>query len=474
MSDIESMLYQVRMQPSDCNALRFFWWPSGKFDQSIEEYEMQVHLFGGASWPSCSNFALKRTAEDNKAEFDPQTVETVKKNFYVDDCLKTVKSDDREAVRMASQLRELLSRGCFRLTKWNSTSQKLTKSLPESDRAEKIKELNFDKLSIERGLGVQWNVSTDQFEFSIVIQDRPLTRRGILSVVSSVFDPFGFVAAFILQAKRILQDLSRMKLDWDEPILERFQDRWQSWPQDLPKLEELEIDRCFKPNDEEVVSSQLHHFADAFEEGYGAVTYLRIENKPEEVKYSFAMGKSRLAPIKSVTIPRMELSAAVTAVKLLNKMCQVELSLPVEETLFWTDSTCVLKYLENEEKRFQTFVANRISVIREASPLEQWHYVNTDDNPTYDASREVSAAQLRRWIHGPTFLQQLISAWPQRPGDINLKIAPDDSEVKRESAAFACETNIQMFIVEQSEKSCCLGFESQVESAASCTSEGEQ
>jgi ribonuclease HI len=243
--------------------------------------------------------------------------------------------------------------------------------LPESDRAEKIKELNFDKLSIERGLGVQWNVSTDQFEFSIVIQDRPLTRRGILSVVSSVFDPFGFVAAFILQAKRILQDLSRMKLDWDEPILERFQDRWQSWPQDLPKLEELEIDRCFKPNDEEVVSSQLHHFADAFEEGYGAVTYLRIENKPEEVKYSFAMGKSRLAPIKSVTIPRMELSAAVTAVKLLNKMCQVELSLPVEETLFWTDSTCVLKYLENEEKRFQTFVANRINVIREASPLEQ-------------------------------------------------------------------------------------------------------
>ena len=275
---------------------------------------MQVHLFGGASSPSCSNFALKRTAEDNKTEFDPQTVETVKKNFYVDDCLKSVKSDD-EAVRMASQLRELLARGGFRLTKWNSTSRKLIESLPESERAEKIKDLNFDKLSVERVLGVQWNVSTDQFGFSIVIKDRPPTRRGILSVVSSVFDPLGFVAPFILQAKQILQDLCRMKLDWDEPIPEKFQERWKSWLQDLPKLEELAMDRCFKLDDEEVVSSQLHHFADASQEGYGAVTYLRIENRQGGVKCSFVMEKSRLAPIKSTTIPRMELSAAVTAVK---------------------------------------------------------------------------------------------------------------------------------------------------------------
>ena len=142
-SDIESMFYQVRVQPSDCSALRFLWWPNGKLDEPAEEYDMKVHLFGGASSPSCSNFALKRTAEDNKTEFDPQTVETVKKNFYVDDCLKSVRSDD-DAVRLASELRELLSRGGFRLTKWNSTSRKLVMSLPESERAEKIKDLNFD------------------------------------------------------------------------------------------------------------------------------------------------------------------------------------------------------------------------------------------------------------------------------------------------------------------------------------------
>ena len=115
--------------------------------------------------------------------------------------------------------------------------------------------------------------------------------------------------------------------------------------------------------------------------------------------------------MKSVTILRIELSTAVTAVKL-NKVCRVELNLPVEETQFWTDSTCMLKYLENEDKRFQTFVANRISIIREMSSSEQWHYVNTDDNPADDASRGVSATQLHCWIHGPAFLHQPINDWP--------------------------------------------------------------
>jgi len=87
MSDIESMFYQVRVRPSDCNYLRFLWWSDGDIDKEPEEYQMLVHLFGGASSLSCANYALKRTAEDNKEDFDAITVETVKKNFYVDDCL---------------------------------------------------------------------------------------------------------------------------------------------------------------------------------------------------------------------------------------------------------------------------------------------------------------------------------------------------------------------------------------------------
>ena len=384
MSDVEAMFHQVRVRPSDCDALRFLWWPDGDLESQPEEYQMRVHLFGGASSPSCANFALKKTAEDNKADFDPETVETVKRNFYVDDCLKSVASDNA-AIRLARQLRELLSRGGFKLTKWLSNSRKVIESVPESERAALVKNLDFDQLPVERALGVQWNVSSDKFGFRIVIKDRPVTRRGILSIVSSVYDPLGFAAPFILNAKLILQDLCRNKLGWDDKIPAEYMHCWQAWLQELPKLEQLEIDRCFKSADfREISSIQLHHFSDASQQGYGAVTYLRITDHHGNVKCSFVMGKSRLAPLKPVTIPRMELSAAVIATRLDN-ISRKELSLPIDQSFFWTDSTCVLRYIENQDKRFQTFVANRVATIHDASTPSQWHYVNTHSNPADDA-----------------------------------------------------------------------------------------
>ena len=440
MSDIEAMFYQVHVLPSDRKALRFLWWPDGDLDRPAEEYAMKVHLFGGASSPSCANFALRRTAQDNQAEFDPETAATVERNFYVDDCLKSVATDP-EAVRLATQLRELLARGGFRLTKWISNSKAVLESLPESERSEQVKDLNLDKSPVERALGVRWSVSSDKFGFSIVVKDRPATRRGILSVVSSVFDPLGFVAPFVLKAKQILQDLCRMKLGWDDLVPNEYLARWQSWLEELPRLEDVEIDRCLKStSDEEIISIQLHHFSDASQDGYGAVTYLRVEDEAGNVKCSFVMGKSRLAPIKQVTIPRLELSAAVTATRL-DKICHGELTLEVSERFFWTDSTCVLRYLENKDKRFQTFVSNRVSTILDASLPSQWHYVNTHANPADDASRGVSATSLDRWIHGPEFLIKPRTAWPQPPSDMKLDIADNDPEVKRDSTTYTNEVS---------------------------------
>ena len=144
-----------------------------------------------------------------------------------------------------------------------SLIQKRSSSLPESERASIVKNLDFKSWSIERVLGVQWNISSDKFGFKIVIKDRPAMRRGILSIVSSVYDPLGFAAPFIFQAKLILQDLCRKKLDWDEQIPEEYLERWRTWLQELPKLEQLSVDRCFKPNDlAEVATTQFHHFAD--------------------------------------------------------------------------------------------------------------------------------------------------------------------------------------------------------------------
>ena len=350
----------------------------------------------------------------------------------MDDILKSVASDNA-AIRLAGQLRELLSRGGFKLTKWLSNSRKVIESVPESERAALVKNLDFDQLPVERALGVQWNVSSDKFGFKIIIKDRPVTRRGILSIVSSVYDPLGFAAPFILNAKLILQDLCRNKLGWDDKIPAEYMHRWQAWLQELPKLEQLEIDRCFKSADfGEISSSQLHHFSDASQQGYGAVTYLRITDRHGNVKCSFVMGKSRLAPLKPVTIPRMELSAAVISTRLDN-ISRKELSLPIDQSFFWTDSTCVLCYIENQDKRFQTFVANQVATIHDASTPSQWHYVDTHSNPADDASRDVSAVSLQRWIHGPEFLIQPSEEWPQRPADMSNTVPDDDPEVKKDS-----------------------------------------
>ena len=182
---------------------------------------MLVHLFGGASSPSCVNYALKTTADHNREDFDAAAVETVKRNFYEDDCLRSV-ATDTQAVRLAGQLCELLSKGGFRLAKWLSNSREVINSVPESERTPSVKDLDLDKNSAltERVLGVQWNVQADTFSFKIASKEKPATRRGILSIVSSIYDPLGFISLCILPAKGILQDLCLKDLGWDDQIPE--------------------------------------------------------------------------------------------------------------------------------------------------------------------------------------------------------------------------------------------------------------
>ena len=266
--------------------------------------------------PSCGNFALRKMAEENFQRFYFEVINTVRRNFYVDDCLKCVPSES-EAICLTADLRRLLERGGFNLTKWVSNSRKLIESLPESDRAGSFKDLHDGQMPVECTLGVHWDMEGDIFCFKIEVKDKPLTRRGLLSVVSSVYDPLGFAAPVILPAKVILQDLCRKRLEWDDPIPTKEKERWLKWLKDLPKLEGFSVDRCFKPqNFGRTVSLQLHHFSDASQQGYGAVSYLRSKDDKGTIHCSFVMGKARTALLKSITIPRLELSAAVLASRL--------------------------------------------------------------------------------------------------------------------------------------------------------------
>ncbi|XP_014673951.1 PREDICTED: uncharacterized protein LOC106814170 [Priapulus caudatus] len=301
--------------------------------------------------------------------------------FYVDDCLKSLNST-KHAISLVKDLQAVLSHGGFHISKWISNSREVMNSIPASERAKEVKDLdlNQDILPIDRALGVQWCVETDAFRFKIAVKNQPPTRRGILSMVSSVFDPLGFLGPFMLPAKRILQELCKLQLGWDEQIPEVYSARWRLWLQDLEKLSSFTVDRCMKPAEfGSVTSARLHHFSDASEVGYGVATYLRLENSEGKVHCSFLLGKSRVSPLKQITIPRLELTAATVAVRM-DKMLKDELDVTVGPSMFWTDSMTVLRYIQNRTARFHTFVANRIAVIHEGSEPIQWRYVNTKVN----------------------------------------------------------------------------------------------
>jgi len=446
-SDVESMFYQVKVPLADADALRFLWWPNGDLETRPQECQMLVHLFGGISSPSCANYSLRKTADDSSDQFSAEAVYTVKRNFYVDDCLKSVPSEE-QASNLASELRELLSRGGFRLTKWLSNSKKVIESIPETERSTKVKGLSFSELPMERALGVAWNVERDTFTFQKNLKKVSPTRKGLLSVVSSLYDPLGLIAPFVFPAKLLLQDLCRRGAKWDDNLSTTELQQWNLWQDQLEDLEDLEVPRCFKPsNFDDVITRELHNFSDASQAGYGAVCYMRTIDACGRINVSFVIGKSRVAPLKHLTIPRLELSAAVLAVKL-NSMVTQELDDKIEEPFFWTDSSCVLGYINNTSKRYKTFVANRISTIHEHSTPSQWNFISTELNPADCASRGQSSKQLlesKEWINGPSFLLQSRNTWPQQP-EFNTATAIEetdpDPELKQESCSmYTLSTN---------------------------------
>ncbi|KAL0151450.1 hypothetical protein M9458_053236 [Cirrhinus mrigala] len=435
MADIEAMYYQVRVLHHHCDFLRFLWWPQGDVNQPLEIYRMNVHLFGAVSSPSIANFALKQTGTDNSERYSSQVIDTIKHSFYVDDCLRSVASV-KEAIMLTKDLREACTLGGFTLNKWVSNSGEVLETIPQNYRAPLLKQLNLDceKPPLERALGIQWNILKDVLTFRVTVKNQAPTRRTILSIVSSIYDPLGFLSPFVLKAKQILQRLCHGKYGWDEIIPMEVMKPWQRWLAEVDQLSRFEVDRCMKPeNFGFIKTAELHHFCDASELGYGTVSYLKLTDSSKNVHVTFVLGKARVIPLKRMTVPRLELAAATLAVKV-DRMLRKELHMELKDSTFWTDSTVVLKYIHNQTKRFHTYVANRIAVIHNLSQPHQWRYVCSGDNPADDASRGLQIESLlnsTRWLNGPHFLTKENSEWPKIPEDLNC-LSSDDVEVKRE------------------------------------------
>ena len=433
VADIEAMFHQVKVSDKDRDALRFLWWSDGNMEKPPTEYCMTVHLFGATSSPSCAAYSLRCTASENADYFSQETVKTVERNFYVDDLLKSV-PDVKVGIELSSELTDILCHGGFKLTKWISNKPEVMDTIPESERAGKCGKVDFESdKQYERALGLQWYVENDTFVFDVDLPDQCHTRRGILSVASSLYDPLGLVAPVTLIPKLILQNACRQKLQWDERMSDADVEKWSQWVEGLPVMSKVSIDRCFQPTAIDNTSSkvELHMFSDASEYAYGAAVYINIYDASRRSKCSLVMGKSRLAPIKAISIPRLELAAAVLAVKLYQLVSQ-ELDLKVDGRYFWTDSMIVLGYIRNETRRFKTFVANRLAVIHDVTSPTDWRYVPSDKNPADIASRGLfpnEVGKLEQWVNGPDFIQKGKNDWPQNPQA--EAILDSDSEIKQ-------------------------------------------
>ena len=326
---------------------------------------MCVHVFGGVSSPSCSNYAPRKTASDNQEEYGNDVAETLRRNFYVDDLLKSVNTRE-VASKLVDDVRQMWKAGGFHLRKFICNDKEVLATIPEEDRRQGVKnrDLITDSLTTERALGIQWNLEHDYLGFCVHLKYTPATRMGMLSTVSSIYDPLGFVAPFILPGRKIIQRLCQGEVKWDDLVLCDIRKDWKEWKSYLSIPGDIVVNRCFKPsNFKSVKEVILHHFSDAPVEGYGQVSYLRLVDAENKIHCAFLMGKSRVAPLKFVSIPRLELTAATLSVKI-SKLIQEELQYNINKEYFWTDSQLVPGYLQNESKRFKVFVANRIQIIK--------------------------------------------------------------------------------------------------------------
>ena len=353
---------------------------------------MTRHLFGAVSSMGCANVGLKGIADDYEHVYGSDAANFIRDCFYVDDGLCSVDTEEA-AISLIKRSISMCKEGGIELAKIVSSSSKVLQSLDPSLVASKVK-VDFSEPINERSLGVHWQVNNDSFFYSIQQPPPVYTRRKVLSTISSVFDPMGLVSPFILSGKQILQEACANGLNWDDDLPEPLKKSYKDWCFQLDDLPAICIERCIKPQSFVPVSVEFHHFSDASISGYGVCSYLRLVDSEGNISVRLVFAKSRVSPIKPVTVPRLELTAAVLAAKC-SVMLEREFKFNCEaKHFFYTDSTVVLGYISNSTRRYQTFVANRVGVIQSLTSTSQWSHVTGKNNPADIASRGCSSAEL--------------------------------------------------------------------------------
>ena len=323
MADIEQMLHSFLVQDSHRDLLRFFWYKDNNLDRELTEYRMKVHVLRNTSSPAIATYCLRKTAEVGEQEFGSDAKEFVENNFYVDDGLKSV-ADPGKAIDLLHRTHAMLATANLRLHKIASNHPAVTQAFPSQDRAADLRDLDLSKdtIPVQRSLGVLWDISSDSFTFKVSEEKKPFTKKGVLSVINSLYDPLGLAAPVVIRGKMLLRSMMKTSSrphpeSWDEPLPEEQRPGWEDWCQTLRALTLVRVPRYYTSASLKAFSHrELHTFCDASNEAIGAVSYLRTIHCDGEIQVAFVLGKAKLAPSHATTVPRLELCAAVLAVEI--------------------------------------------------------------------------------------------------------------------------------------------------------------
>ena len=410
--DIKEMFLQIEVQEKDRSYFRILW-RNLDVDQEPQEYEFNRVVFGKNAAPMEAQYVSQENARRHENKF-PAASQTVLKSTYMDDSLDSVEND-RQGIELYEQLKELWELAGMKARKWISNSPDVMAAIPTEDRAIEFT-INDSQDPVTKTLGLSWNSVDDVL--TIPKSSKPaefeVTKRNVLSKIATIFDPLGFISPVVVRAKIMLQELWSRGYEWDEEVTDELAHQICDWFNRLSNVAEISVPRSLREL-KPIVTSEVVTFVDASKEAYGAVAYLRHGYGDGSVTSRMIASKSKVAPLTPVTIPRLELMAAVLGLRLTQSIVKV-LELNLREALFYSDSMDVLYWIRGKGRDFRSFVANRIGEVQMYTDPTQWQHVSSEENPADLCTRGVTPSQLAKntlWWSGPEWLQKEKNDWPK-------------------------------------------------------------
>jgi hypothetical protein len=404
-ADVGAMYSRIRLNAADRHYHRFMW---PEEDGSITTCEMTRVMFGVSCSPFVSIRTMWRVAEDSGPELKGAT-EAIQNCFYVDDYLGSARSTE-EAVTITTTVSRALASGDFYLGGWASNDPAVLDAIQPACRVKEkmdggAQDLGADEL--ETVLGITWRPSSDQLGFRVKEKEVIFTRVGLASMVAGQFDPQGTAAPMTIKGKIRLRELGVRGLDWTESVNEKDREWWAQYFQTIQQLKDVEFPRCLFEEEEDIVRSELHTFADASEEACAAVCYLRNCYKDGRVIVRHVKAATKLAPLKTVSVCKLELTAALLGARLA-RFVKEALTRKMDAHFYWTDSSTVRNWVRATSAQYQVYVSHRIGEIQTLTEAHEWRFVPGRLNPVGAATRSVLEAEAipGYWLNGPAFLYE--------------------------------------------------------------------